>query len=330
MYMLYKCSTNFVVQDYKFHLFGVDEFKTFADTVLGYIYNLTKTLTFGEREYAEANGVDIDLGGEHILRDQNLVVDVIHSKKESNLVNDPTRRNIFYNQTKQTLTKFKELDKKKRLDIYILFTNYKVPALQEEKLVNYFTDAKNVGAKIVIIVGKETLSQWLGDSRELKMKVICQYPHDHIRDLIDCLKALQSIKLLEQYREDVKTVSDGFEDAKKIVESNKGLVFIIKPPESDKTTIAKELFVKLSEEYSFIDITFASQFDDYWIPDEKQVFLIDNIDIDGVKEWSKLEDKLKIAIKKGSKFVFSGKSEVLKDNVVQVFEDCKMIVRFHP
>ena len=127
-----------------------------------------------------------------------------------------------------------------------MFTNYKVSALQNDKHVEWFT-SKDVGAKNVIVIGEEILSQWLGDSRELQMQVLRYYPRGQIRDLTDCPKALQSIQMLDQYREDLETFIHikAFTKAKEIVESDKRLVFITGDPKSGKTIVARQLVVQV-------------------------------------------------------------------------------------
>ena len=301
----YNCSTNFVVQDYKFHLLSPNDFEKFAATVVSYIYNIKPLLTFSEGpdagQDAAAYGVKIDLGGGQILENQNLVVQVKHTEKES-----ATVKNSVFGKEKE---KVKKLVQEGKLDIYIMLTNYKVPASpQHENLVKCFKDP-NIGAKHVIVVGKETLSHWLNNSTELQRDVIRQYPK-----LIDRTDQ-QSSQILEQYKEDLRKTIDveAFTKAKEIVESDKGLVFITGLPGSGKTTVAKQLVVHLSQEYDFFDINNTEDFTKKWIPNQKQVFFMDNIDSADMKKWCKLEDKLGTAIAKGSKFVFAGETVVLEN-----------------
>ena len=279
---------------------------------MGARYNIKTLLTFSEGEDvgrdATARGVNIDLGGGHILRNQNLVVQVKHTGKESETITDTIRRNVFEKEKK----KVEKLVKKKQLDTYIMFTNYEVPPLQEEKLVECFTDAKNVGAKNVIIVGKETLSQWLNDSPELRRKVIRQYPY-----LIDYM-GVQSIQLLKRYREDLDKVIDvkAFTKAKEIVESDNGLVFITGLPGSGKTTVAKKLAVQLLDKFDYFtyyEINFPHDFDEYWHPAKKYIFFVGNMNSENMNDWNTLKDSVSDAIEHGSKFVFVGPSVALKE-----------------
>ena len=255
--------------------------------------------------------MNINLGGKNVLKNQDLIVQVKHTGKElPEKITNSVRRKIFEKEKKQV----EELVKRNKLDTtYIIFSNYDLPSLQEQKLHDCYNVANNV-----LIIGKETLSQWLGDSRELQMKVIRYYPRGHLTDLTDCPKAVQSIQLLERYREDLENITDveAFTKAKEIVESDKGLVFITGVPGSGKTTVAKQLIVQLFDEYdsvTYYDITYPNDFDKYWIPDEKYIFFMDEIDSNSMNEWSKLEKKLKVAIKEGSKFVFAGNAVVLEE-----------------
>ena len=278
---------------------------------MGDRFNIKTILIFskgkdGGRD-AVADGVNIDLGGGNILTNRNLVVQVKHTKKESEIIDKKV-----YEKEKM---KVEKLVQKGQLDIYFLVTNYKIPAGQSDKIVEYF---KGAGAKNVVPVGKETLSQWLNDSPVLKKKVICEHP-----DLIDP-KVEQSIQILNQYREDLKKIIDveAFTKAKEIVESEKGLVFITGDQGTGKTTVAKQLVVHLSAKYNFFPIINKNYFAKNWETNEKHVFLMDNIDTDYMKEWRESEDAIEILIREGSKFVFAGKTEVLE-------EPCCSLNTFH-
>ena len=123
----------------------------------------------GQSAVATAN---IDLGGGNVLRDQNVVVRVKHTKNKSETFTDGIRNRDFDKGEQQ---KVKELVVEEKLDIYIIVTNFQLPAGQCDKLEETF---KNCGAKEVIVIGNETLTQWLGDSQELQKKVLRLYRDD--------------------------------------------------------------------------------------------------------------------------------------------------------
>ena len=188
----YNYSTNFLPTGYRFHLIDPDEFIELVATVVGDTFNIKTLLTFtkgrdGGRD-AAADCVNIDLGEENILVNQNLVVKVEHSKDESKTIDDDMRRDLF----EKDKNNVEELVQKNQLDTYMVVTNYILLTNQSTKLVKFF---KNAGIKSVIIVGKGTLSCWLNVSPELESKVIRQYP-----DLID----QTTVQMLEQYREHLK------------------------------------------------------------------------------------------------------------------------------
>ena len=257
---------------------------------------------------AVATRVNIDLGGGNVLTNQNVVVQVKHTENESETFTNGTRNRVFGKEK----DKVKRLVDKNELDIYIIVTNYKLPIGQSVELKKLFKDA---GAKEVVVVGYETLSLWLNRSEELQKKILRLYPVGHITDFLNCQRAVRSVQLLEVYKKHLTKIIDveAFTKAKEIVESDKGLVFITGLPGTGKTTIAKQLVVHLFHEYDFIDLTYTRQFDDYWIPDQRQVFFMDNIDSDNMNEWYTLENNLETAIQKGSKFVFTGESAVLEE-----------------
>ena len=255
-----------------------------------------------------ARGVNIDLGGGNVLTDQNVVVQVKHTIYETERFSDTTRKRVFDGEKE----KVEKLVNENELDIYIIVTNYELPAGQCKKLEETF---KKCGAKEVVVVGNETLTQWLNDSQELQQKVLRLYPEGLIYDLSSSLKAAQSVQLLFHYKKDLEDRIidlEAFKRAKEIVQES-GLVFITGDPGTGKTTVAKNLFIQLFDEYVVFDITSPNDFEENWNLNQKQVFFMDNINSDDMNKWYKLKDRLEIVIKNGSKFVFAGNLMVFKE-----------------
>ena len=165
------CSTNFVARNYPFYRVDAETFEDLATTVLSEKYKIP-FLKFksgkDEGRDAVARRTNIDLGGGNLLTDQNVVVQVKHTINESEKFNDGIRERRFDKEKK----KVEKLVNENELDIYIIVTNYKLPAGQCMKLEETF---KKCGAKEVVVVGNETLTQWLNDSQELQQKVLRLY-----------------------------------------------------------------------------------------------------------------------------------------------------------
>ena len=165
------CSTNFVARNYPFYRVDAETFEDLATTVLSEKYKIP-FLKFKSGndagQDAVAKRVNIDLGGKNILTDQNVVVQVKHTRYETKSFSDKTRKRVFDGGKK----KVEKLVNENELDIYIIVTNYELPAGQCKKLEETF---KNCGAKQVHVVGNETLTQWLNDSQELQQKVLRLY-----------------------------------------------------------------------------------------------------------------------------------------------------------
>ena len=168
----YNCSTNFVDQKYKFHLIRPDEFEELAVIILKETYKIPfskfKDGKDGGRD-AVAKRSNIDLGGGNVLTNQNIVVQVKHTKNQSATFNDGTRNRVFGKEK----NKVKKLVDDNELDIYIIVTNYELTAGQSVEVEKMFKECK---AKEVFVVGYNTLSLWLDSSPELKTTVRRLYP----------------------------------------------------------------------------------------------------------------------------------------------------------
>ena len=165
------CCTNFVARNYPFYRVDAETFEDLATTVLSEKYKIP-FLKFKSGndagQDAVAKRVNIDLGGKNILTDQNVVVQVKHTRYETKSFSDKTRKRVFDGGKK----KVEKLVNENELDIYIIVTNYELPAGQCMKLEETF---KKCGAKEVVVVGNETLTQCLNDSQELQQKVLGLY-----------------------------------------------------------------------------------------------------------------------------------------------------------
>ena len=123
-----------------------------------------------------AKRVNIHLEDGNVLKDRNVVVQVKHTKDESQK-SDKVIRNVFKGEEE----KVRKLVKADKLETYIIVTNFKLPDGQLRQLEETF---KNCGAKEVIVIGNETLTRWLeACSDELQLNVLLRLNRDDIAGL---------------------------------------------------------------------------------------------------------------------------------------------------
>ena len=154
----------FLDQRYKFHLLSPDDFQNLAAIVLEH--------TYGTPFHVYKAGPDGGVGlASNINKPTNekIIVQVKHTSNELKTLKDGTRKNVF----EKEKPKVEKLVKEKRLDTYVIFTNYQLPAGQARQLENSFTEA---GAKKVEVFGYETVCNLLTGSLTLKATLISAYP----------------------------------------------------------------------------------------------------------------------------------------------------------
>ena len=161
----YDCLTYFIDQKYKFHLLTPDEFEDLAAIVLedklGRPFHVYK----GGRD----GGIDAEALNIGFLTNEKIIVQVKHTSNESGTLTESTRKSVF----EKEKPKVEKLVKDGKLETYVIFTNYPLPAGQAQHLKECFAKA---GARDVEVVGYETLCNWLNGSSSLKATLLANYP----------------------------------------------------------------------------------------------------------------------------------------------------------
>ena len=104
-----------------------------------------------------------------VLTNKKIIVQVKHTSNESGTLTESTRKSVF----EKEKAKVEKLVKDGKLETYVIFTNYPLPASQAQHLKECF---KESGAKNVEVVGYETLCNWLNGSLTLEATLIARYP----------------------------------------------------------------------------------------------------------------------------------------------------------
>ena len=160
----YNCFTYFVDQKYKFHRLTPAEFEDLAAIVLKHEYKRPFYVYKGGRD----GGIDAEASNIGILTNEKIVVQVKHTSNESGTLTESTRKSIF----EKEKAKVEKLVKDNKLETYVIFTNYPLPASQAQHLKKCFKEA---GAKKVKVFGYEKLCNLLTGSLSLKATLLANY-----------------------------------------------------------------------------------------------------------------------------------------------------------
>ena len=114
-------------------------------------------------------GVDGQASNIGMLSNEKIIVQVKHTSNKSETLKHGTRKSVFEKEKR----KVKKLVKKNKLETYVIFTNYQLPAGQAQQFEKCFTEA---GAKKVEVFGYETLCNLLNGSLILEAKLFTCYP----------------------------------------------------------------------------------------------------------------------------------------------------------
>ena len=161
----YDCFTYFVDQKYKFHLITSDDFENLAAIVLEDKYKRP----FHVYKRGRDGGIDAEASNIGFLTNEKIIVQVKHTSNESGTLTESTRKSVF----EKEKPKVEKLVKDNKLETYVIFTNYPLPASQAQHLKECFEEA---GARNVEVVGYETLCNWLNGSSGLKATLLANYP----------------------------------------------------------------------------------------------------------------------------------------------------------
>ena len=162
----YDCLTYFIDQKYKFHLIKPDDFEKLAPIVLEYKYKRP----FLVYKHGRDGGIDARASNIGMFQCEKIIVQVKHTSHESETLNDIKRKSVFGKEK----AKVQKLVEDKELEKYVLFTNYQVPADQARNLEDYFN--KEAGAKLVEVIGYESLCTWVSGSPDLEATLFKNYP----------------------------------------------------------------------------------------------------------------------------------------------------------
>ena len=205
-------------------------------------------------------------------------------------------------------------------DNYVLMTNVSLTGIEDEKIVSAFEKIDKINKCIVL--GKESITQYIKDSRELRMLVPRVYGLGDLSQIFDERAYSQANMILSSLGGDFNrfVVTDSYKSAAQAL-ANDGFVFLLGEPMCGKSTVAAVLSMGALDNWgcSTIKVRKADEFVSHFNPNEKQFFWVDDVfgstqlDSNLVEEWNRSFPHLTACLKSGSKVVFTSRTYIYRN-----------------
>jgi hypothetical protein len=217
------------------------------------------------------------------------------------------------------LPKISRLASKGLSDVYLLFTNCSVSAeiaaRAEEKI-------RNAGAKFAKIYGAESINLSISVRPSLRRMVPRIYGLGDLSQIITHQAYRQAKGVLDSIAPDLACFvpTDAYRRCAHALKDH-GFVMLIGEPASGKTMIANLLALSAADEWGLQTLILSSpdDLDRQWNPDDPgQFFWVDDAfgsnhcDFGRIQEWNQRLPKLKAAIHKGARVIFTSRSYIFR------------------
>lgn len=241
---------------------------------------------------------------------------------------------------KDELPKIQRLARNGLSDIYLLFTNFSVSA---ETAATIEDDIRNAGAKHAKIYGAEWINHNISLNPSLRRMVPRIYGLGDLAQIITHQTYRQAKGVLDSLAPDLACFvpTDAYRRCAQALK-NHGFVMLIGEPASGKTMIANLLALSASDEWKLQTLILSSpdDLDRQWNPDDPgQFFWVDDAfgsnhcDFNRVNEWNQRLPKLKAALHKGARAIFTSRSYIfraaqnsLNTNKFELFNDNRVTI----
>ncbi|QXW41499.1 hypothetical protein KXJ78_10350 [Klebsiella grimontii] len=238
------------------------------------------------------------------------------------------------------LPKITRLVTKGLADVYLLFTNSSVSA---ETAAVVEEDIRQAGAKFAKIYGAEWINQSISVNPSLRRMVPRIYGLGDLSQIITHQAYRQAKGVLDSIAPDLACFvpTDAYRRCAHALRDY-GFVMLIGEPASGKTMIANLLALSAADEWDLQTLILSSpdDLDRQWNPDDPgQFFWVDDAfgsnhcDFNRVHEWNQRLPKLKAAIHKGARAIFTSRSYIfraaqnrLNTDKFELFKDTRVTI----
>jgi hypothetical protein len=249
-------------------------------------------------------------------------------------------KNLTSSIVEEELPKISRLAADGLCDIYLLFTNYALPANVANRLEKKFEHA---GAKHAKIFGTEWINNCIATHPTLRRLVPRLYGLGDLTQIVTHQAYRQAREVLDSLATELACfVPTGAYRQCAYALKNQGFVILIGEPASGKTTIANLMALSAADEWNLqtLILNAPEDFDRLWNPDDpKQFFWVDDAfgsnqyDSRRVQEWNQRLSKLKVAIRQGARAVFTSRSYIfnsakndLNTQKFELFNDSRVVI----
>lgn len=225
-------------------------------------------------------------------------------------------------------------------DNYILVTNHTIPAKMAKQVERAFITA---GARSAKVYGAKWIDATIAERPSLRRLVPRLYGLGDLTQIVTHQAYRQAREVLDSLAPDLACFvpTNAYRKCAHALKEH-GFVLLIGEPASGKTMIANLLALSAADEWNLQTIMLSGpeEFSKYWNPDDPGQFLwVDDAfgpnqyDPIRVREWNYRLPKLKTAIHKGARVVFTSRDYIfnsakndLKVSAFELFEDSRVVI----
>jgi hypothetical protein len=241
---------------------------------------------------------------------------------------------------KDELPKVARLAEKGLADVYLLFTNCSVSA---ETAAEIEREIRKAGAKFAAIYGAKWINHSISVRPSLRRLVPRIYGLGDLSQIVTHQAFRQAKGVLDSIAPDLACFvpTDAYRRCAHALKEH-GFVMLIGEPASGKTMIANLLALSSADEWDLQTLILSSpdDLDQQWNPDDPgQFFWVDDAfgsnhcDFNRVHEWNQRLPKLRAAIHKGARVIFTSRSYIyraaqnrLNSSKFELFNDSRVTI----
>jgi hypothetical protein len=235
--------------------------------------------------------------------------------------------------------KIRRLSNRGLADFYIFFTNYRLTAGAEAIAISRFRDA---GAKEVLVHGRKWIEQTITERPTLRRLVPRLYGLGDLSQIVTHQAFRQARSVLDSIAPDLDRFvpTEAYRKCADLIQTH-GFALLLGEPGSGKTMITNLMALSTADQWQLqtLMLSSPSDFDRLWNPDDPGQFIVvddafgsNQYEADRVRSWNHLLPKIKAAIQRGARFIFSSRDYIYnqaKDELKRfdLLDDNQVVIR---